>query len=163
MLRSQAISLGLKKYWPTQPCAKGHDAMREVKGPCSECAKIAKRNWRATNPEIAARSSASAWAKANPERHSANSKRWIQANMWYATKSTNDRRARKLNAEGTFTKDDIVRLFDSQGGKCKQCDSTERLEVDHIIPLAKGGSNWPSKLQILCRSCNAKKGCGLLG
>ncbi len=31
------------------------------------------------------------------------------------------------------------------------------LQVDHIIPMNKGGKTKPENLQILCRSCNAKK------
>lgn len=44
------------------------------------------------------------------------------------------------------------------GGKCVQCSSTERLEFDHIIPLALGGSNTERNIQLLCESCNRQKG-----
>jgi 5-methylcytosine-specific restriction endonuclease McrA len=40
---------------------------------------------------------------------------------------------------------------------CKKCNSIEDLQVDHIIPLAKGGSNDLDNLQILCRKCNREK------
>ena len=40
---------------------------------------------------------------------------------------------------------------------CSSCGSTEYLEIDHIIPLARGGSNELDNLQILCRSCNRRK------
>lgn len=44
------------------------------------------------------------------------------------------------------------------GGLCAICKTTEKLTVDHIIPLSKGGSNDLNNLQILCKSCNSKKG-----
>lgn len=30
-------------------------------------------------------------------------------------------------------------------------------EVDHIVPLAKGGTNAPGNLQLLCKSCHGTK------
>jgi hypothetical protein len=43
-------------------------------------------------------------------------------------------------------------------GRCVTCGSAERLEYDHIIPLAKGGSNTERNVQLLCESCNRLKG-----
>ncbi len=47
------------------------------------------------------------------------------------------------------------------GYKCVVCGKTEqdgvRLEIDHIIPVSKGGQSTISNLQTLCSSCNAKK------
>lgn len=44
------------------------------------------------------------------------------------------------------------------GKSCTHCGASERLEVDHIVPVSKGGKTEISNLQPLCRSCNASKG-----
>jgi hypothetical protein len=53
-----------------------------------------------------------------------------------------------------------VRIFvwRRDGGKCVRCGKNERLEFDHIIPLAEGGSNTERNLQLLCEVCNRGKG-----
>ena len=46
---------------------------------------------------------------------------------------------------------------------CQKCgvsvkdEPTLLLEVDHIIPISKGGKSIPSNLQVLCSKCNGKK------
>ena len=69
------------------------------------------------------------------------------------------RRARKLNAEGFHTKEDIRRIGDHQKWRCYWCGvSTKgKFHVDHLTPLSKGGSNWPSNLVISCARCNLQK------
>ena len=44
--------------------------------------------------------------------------------------------------------------------RCQSCgkkDAKTKLNIDHINPLATGGSNDISNLQILCSQCNQKK------
>jgi hypothetical protein len=49
-------------------------------------------------------------------------------------------------------------VFERDGGKCLRCGSTEHLSVDHITPLANGGTNDKDNLQTLCKKCNSIKG-----
>ena len=49
-------------------------------------------------------------------------------------------------------------LLDKWGRKCAYCSKEHtRLEIDHIIPKSKGGTNRVSNLTIVCRTCNIKK------
>ena len=42
--------------------------------------------------------------------------------------------------------------------QCTNCGSVENLTIDHIKPVKLGGTDDYSNLQILCKSCNSKKG-----
>lgn len=41
-------------------------------------------------------------------------------------------------------------------GLCQNCGSSHRIEIDHIVPFAKGGKNELSNLRLLCRACNQR-------
>ena len=43
-------------------------------------------------------------------------------------------------------------------GRCVKCGSKKNLEIDHVVPLARDGSNRLENLQLLCRDCNRMKG-----
>ncbi len=42
-------------------------------------------------------------------------------------------------------------------GRCAACGSMEDVEIDHVVPISKGGTGEESNLQALCRKCNRKK------
>ncbi len=44
------------------------------------------------------------------------------------------------------------------GGRCRRCDSEDRLELDHVIPFSRGGADSVDNLQLLCKPCNRSKG-----
>jgi 5-methylcytosine-specific restriction endonuclease McrA len=50
-------------------------------------------------------------------------------------------------------------IFEKYGKICKICNESQNLSIDHIIPVAKGGTDTLDNFQILCVRCNSKKGC----
>lgn len=72
----------------------------------------------------------------------------------------NKRRVLKQNANGIFTLQQWEELKQLYNYTCLSCGKSEpeiQLEIDHVIPLSKHGSNDISNIQPLCRSCNASK------
>ena len=52
-------------------------------------------------------------------------------------------------------------LYGRQEGICLGCDfhfPFHALTLDHIVPRSRGGPDAPENLQLLCASCNSKKG-----
>jgi len=38
------------------------------------------------------------------------------------------------------------------------CGSNEDLQFDHDVPLSRGGGNQVENIQLLCKTCNLRKG-----
>lgn len=70
-----------------------------------------------------------------------------------------NRRARELTAEGQYNGEDAQRQYRRQWGHCFWCSEPvgNTYHIDHVMPLSRGGSNWPENLVITCRKCNSKK------
>lgn len=88
------------------------------------------------------------WRDKNPERQKVLSRNHSQR-----------RRSRKRNNGGDHTVDDIKMLYDTQKGLCWWCGGKlkDKYEVDHRVPLSRGGSNGVGNLVISCQHCNRSK------
>lgn len=114
--------------------------------------------WYAANTERG-RESCRNWRTSNPEKMKASHKAWQDANPEKVRLLLRNRRARLRNAEGSHTSADIKEIYSMQKGRCAICRKKldQKFHVDHIQPLARGGSNARSNLQIACGSCNVRK------
>lgn len=110
------------------------------------------------NPEYARRSSKE-WREANPQKSRASQQVWRKNNPARLSLLWKVNGARRRNAPGAHTVEDIKDIFKSQSGKCAYCKAKvgNDYHVDHIIAVTKGGTNYRSNLQILCPPCNHSK------
>ncbi|MCY1439747.1 hypothetical protein D9M71_559970 [compost metagenome] len=88
------------------------------------------KKWCAENVEKR-RVAAKAWNAANPGRKSATSKAWAKANPESTAASYRNLRAKRKNAEGKHTKEDILSILECQRGFCAFCK----------VKLHKSGKN----------------------
>jgi 5-methylcytosine-specific restriction endonuclease McrA len=73
-----------------------------------------------------------------------------------------NRRARKRNAIGTHTTEELYQQLKRQKGKCYYCHvklgkGRDSWNGDHIVPLSKGGTNFIDNIVIACPTCNMNK------
>ena len=147
--RDEAKAAGLMRFFTGRPCLNNHMSQRTTSnGGCFRCnTELALQLYHVEGPEKreVRRKNMRVWKKANPEK--------VRADA-------NVRRARKLAAEGSHTADELKALLKAQKGKCAYCLKSIRngYHVDHVKPLARGGTNWITNIAVACARCNTRKG-----
>jgi 5-methylcytosine-specific restriction endonuclease McrA len=98
------------------------------------------------------------WAKANPEKRNASYREYRKRHPEKVIESTALRRARiNGGAIVKFTAAQLRARLSMYGGKCWMCGKPGK-QVDHVIPLAKGGPHVLANLRPACGKCNRIKG-----
>jgi len=147
---------------------------------CKRCQWNSTKAWRDRHASYAAsqkphsRKRFKAWKAAHPERHAESreryaathhkeilesNKRWLDKRPAKRLEYRHRRRSLEVLAAGSgyTTAQHIEWRWQMYGGKCWICGG-DADELDHVIPLTKGGSNWPANLRPACKHCNTKKG-----
>ena len=162
--RQAAKSQGLKMFFTGKPCKHGHIAMRYVlSGSCSECGRdwnnddrhrLQCKQWRKDH-KSRVRELNDRWADYRREV----TRRWCERNPEKVSLSWRTSGARRRNAPGSHTGTDILDILKSQKGRCAYCRKKMggNYHVDHIVAVARGGTNDKRNLQALCPPCNLKK------
>lgn len=73
-----------------------------------------------------------------------------------------DRRRREYEKVRNTT-DIKSKLISRDGETCRFCKSTKELQIDHIRPLSRGGTDDIRNFQLLCKKCNPRKRNKIIG
>lgn len=144
------------------------------------------QRWRFENPQRA-RESFIRWKTTRPEDFKVSKKKHYEKNSDRYKKAARDRyqlkkdeikkhisewcrknpdrvrlhgfrkRERKRNASGSAAPEQVAGRVLYYGGLCYVCRKKADA-IDHVIPLASGGTCWPANLRPICTSCNSRKG-----
>lgn len=98
----------------------------------------------------------------NADQKRAYTRAWRAAHPLAMRLQRHIRRARARAADGHYSARDWERIKAEQGYRCPACLRQEpeiTLTADHVVPLARGGTNWPANIQGLCGPCNNRKRC----
>lgn len=173
---------------PANQFSKKADSKDGLHPNCKECSRLITKAWREKNAERAAESCLK-WREAhreylrekalehyrqNKEKRLVSMRQWqrenrskimetrrvyVSANKEAIAAGKRLYKARKRNAEGKHTGEDVKRLMVLQRKRCANCgtDISSDYHVDHVIPLSKGGGNGADNIQLLCPTCNIRK------
>lgn len=99
------------------------------------------------------------WAQKNPQSRKNATKRWQERNPDKVRANWQRRRAREYDA---FVAEVILQeIWDRDEGRCGICGKSigdGPVHLDHILPLAAGGTHEPDNVQLAHPFCNQSKG-----
>ena len=81
--------------------------------------------------------------------------------IWLMLRIRSDERRIRPTKRVTWPKGMKRRLMKRQDNTCAYCGRrriARSFDIDHMIPVVRGGSNDMNNLQVLCRQCNQRKG-----
>lgn len=174
------------KCHETKPLSEFHRSKATADGrcyTCKDCARAKSRQWQANNKERAKAYRESRkehyarlkreWDDANREYVRQRSREWYAANKEYAAECDREYKAAnrerytayqhnrdaRLKVAGTHTGEEIQKMYEDQQGLCAYCEMPlfGTYQVDHMLPVSRGGANDWTNLAVTCEQCNWQK------
>ena len=98
------------------------------------------------------------WYYGNHTKALNDNKIWARENPDKVRVKRYRRKTRKTKAGGSFTATEWKQLCNQYNNRCLKCGEKKKLTVDHVIPIAMGGTSDINNIQPLCGPCNSSKG-----
>jgi 5-methylcytosine-specific restriction endonuclease McrA len=91
----------------------------------------------------------------NPQKAKDAAQKWQKQNPEYFAAYQRKRTAKKHHNDFRYvTRKELVKMYKSA---CIYCGSKKSIEIDHVIPIARGGRHAIGNLAPACMSCNRSK------
>jgi len=106
--------------------------------------------------------SRAAWRDQNRQKIRDDQRRYherrVAKNPNFGKEARDRRRARLKGAAGRHTLDDWKLILAKFDNECAFCGTRDAVNKDHLVPLCRGGTDWPENLVPACKTCNETKG-----
>jgi hypothetical protein len=141
-----------RKEYAKGLCERCYSAERREKHP--DKMKEYSRTWRTKNTEEARRRSKACLEK-NPER----TKNWRLRNVEKIRASRHRRRARLRDGRSPgVSAETFLRKCEESDWRCWYCmKKCDKLQREHVVPVARGGLDSPENVVPACSCCNFSK------
>lgn len=156
----------------TRKCAKcSAELTKRQKEYCLRCQKaMNKKRWKTNHPEkvkeekrkynksLGHQISKLIWRLTHAEEIKAQRKEYNQRTTDKRLEYNRNRRAKIKGSQGKISRSEWNKLVEMYQGKCLYpgCDRTD-VTMDHVVPLALGGSHTIDNVQPLCEHHNKSK------
>lgn len=104
------------------------------------------------------------WRESHPAERSAATKRWVERNPEKARQLWAKNKARRRGAD-VAERIDRRYVYERDGGRCHICGRAvprDDFHIDHLIPLARGGSHTLDNVALAHPRCNRERAAGRL-
>jgi hypothetical protein len=138
-----------------KPCAKCGAADRYATGPCRPCQLFRSKN----RDKDKQRESDRKYRENNRDVYLEKYRQKRLLNPTKFREREREKEAKRRGAHGKLSKGIEQRLFEAQCGLCVCCGKPlgDDYHLDHIMPLALGGTNTDDNVQLLLAKCNLRK------
>lgn len=112
-----------------------------------------KQNYRADKPKYLEKSRQ--YRKSNPDKVKASMATWINNNPDAIKRNNKKRKAVTRGASAKYIS--VKEIQKLSTAPCFYCGSTEDIQIDHVVPIARGGTHSIGNLISACKNCNSSK------
>lgn len=151
------------KVYITKGKWEGWYHLQPIPEPCAKCGEVAAKVL--VQPNGAGKRKCYSCVKSgmkrmywrNPEKHRAKSRDWKQNNPDYQLewqRRSTDILAKHRHARRAAASDGILYVKED---KCCVCGATGQLEVEHLHPISRGGTDYITNKVTMCWECNRGK------
>lgn len=146
------------------PCRFGrHVYDRSKHAQCPNCKAVTDREWvrrwRAAHPELAFAAHRESYRRRDKNRLAAQAAKWAQAHPEKKRehRRKNNQRRRAMKRSGPVEAVDAIVVWERDRGRCHICRqmvSLRQMELDHIMPLSRGGWHTYANVKAAHHDCN---------